>query len=122
MDNDVYAMRLKGLTLGALVAYSFNEAFVDSWMLEAGVASGQLKATAQNPLGGSDSQSFTNTSAMALAGYHWFWLPFNITLAGGLMSNSGSQVTVRDRFGNSDGQVPLRAWGFTADATIGLAF
>lgn len=123
LNREVRGVDLKAFGYGLVAMYYFTTAYEDSAFMEVSASTSKIRASsAQNTSGQEHIADFTNNQVRLLAGYHWFWERLNVSLGGGLATNSAGDVKIKDTSGNEVDNVRLNPVTLALDFTLGFRF
>lgn len=122
VDRQIRAVDMNGQAGVLYLTYNFEASFTDGWFAEAGAGYGSYKAQANESAGAVDTLQVHNISGTALAGYHWFWDWFSLSLAGMFYVNSAGGKPIQNASGNTVANVPYPASGGGVDLSLGVMF
>lgn len=127
VQGESYNRTLQGIpkksqAFGVMASYYHDGIFEDGPYVDLGFSISHQTASATGNGGQVYSVDFDNHGVRALAGYHWFWLPFNLNAGIGLASNSVGEVKIRDASGKEVSSVNYKPIGLALDFSIGWAF
>ena len=124
LDRKIKTVNLEGKTASLYLTYALYSALTDTWFFDVGVGYGDIRAEASSTATGNQpfERKIHNTVAHYLTGYQWYWSRFNLSLGGGLETNSDGDTFITDNNGTIVEKIPIRRTLFILDASLGFAF
>lgn len=122
LNHRINGVKVRAGSLGLYAVYHFAGVFADGAYLDFGARAARFHATGTDS-GGAERHADVNDSGLrVLGGYHWFWLPFNLNLGAGLVSNSIRRISITDASGGEVNHIDVKPLSLALDFSLGYAF
>jgi hypothetical protein len=122
LNHRINGVKVRAGALGVYAVYHFAGVFADGAYLDFGARAARFHASGTDSSGAERHADMNDSGLRVLGGYHWFWLPFNLNLGAGLVSNSIRRIAITDASGKEVNHVDVKRLSLALDFSLGYAF